>query len=333
MAPQESGAGAGRPEPVGPVRGTGWDPPSAGSAGPRSWPARLRARLLIARNQPATLLVWALTAWVGAERRRRWRERGRLGWLEPVLRRGWVRMPYGLASGMRLGISHLDLGGSAAFGQVRGISELEVQQALRRALPRGGVLYDVGANVGTMTLVGANLVGPAGQVVAVEPDPRNAEATLRHAALNQLHWVRVVRAAAREVSEPVEMVTVSDGLWTRFARFGSHRHAVGRITVEGIALDDLATRPGVRPPDVVKIDAEGAELDILDGMTRLLAEGRPVLIVEVHATNEQLVQRLHAAGYALSSLEGPERPEHGHDNLHVLAEPQESVRARLPDRG
>ncbi|TIM59645.1 MAG: FkbM family methyltransferase, partial [Mesorhizobium sp.] len=84
----------------------------------------------------------------------------------------------------------------------------------------------------------------------------------------------------------------------------------GRLEVSIIAIDDAIVQRGLRPPSLVKIDVEGAEIDVLGGMKETLRRHRPKVIYEVDdATRDgldrkarQIAELLTAAGYALNSL-------------------------------
>lgn len=272
---------------------------------------------------PPTILVRILTRLADPEARRRWQDQGLLRWARPVLDRGRLRIPYGGAEGMWLSAGLIDVAGAQTFHMVRGTHELMVQEALRRSLPQGGVFFDVGANVGLMSLVAARCVGPGGQVVSIDPEPSNAAALRAHALLNRLDTTMiVVHGAAADRSGPVEVIAVADTLWTRVAEVGPHPLERERLVVDGFTLDDLVDRDGLRPPDVVKIDVEGGELMVLEGMTRLLADQRPVLILEMHGKNRPVSELLEAAGYELENLDGPGPVTEADDNVHALARPR-----------
>ena len=271
---------------------------------------------------PVTWIVRAVTRVPDPARRRRWVAAGRLRALEPVLRRGRARITFGVAQGAWLASATLDLGGAQVHGVVRGLHEPMVQEALRRHLPRGGVLYDVGANIGFMSLVGAALAGRRGQVVALDPEPANAAALSANAALNPgLAPVLVLQAAATEREGPVEMLAVDDTLWSRPAAVGDHDLERERFVAAGVALDDVPGRWGARAPDVVKIDVEGAELEVLRGMGRMLAEVRPAVVVEMHGRNAEVCALFEEAGYEVHNLEGTEPVAEAHGNVHALALP------------
>jgi FkbM family methyltransferase len=214
----------------------------------------------------------------------------------------------------------VDLGGAQTFNMVRGVHEPMVQEAMRRILRPGDVCWDVGANIGFHSLIAARLVGSRGQVYAVDPEPGNVAAVAVNARINGLANVTPIQAAATASSGPVKVVAVRDTLWTRLATVGDHPLSRQELTTRGVALDDLVRVDGLTPPDLVKMDVEGGELEVLAGMSGLLAERRPALIVEMHGKTAQVVELLRSAGYELINLDGPEPPE-SQPEIHLLAQP------------
>src|SRR4051795_62034 len=98
---------------------------------------------------------------------------------------GEVTILHGPAAGLRF------VAEEGKVGFTLGSEEPELQAELARLLRPGDTFYDVGANVGFMTLVGAPRVGPAGRVIASEPIPRLAAVVRANAALNGLAQIQV----------------------------------------------------------------------------------------------------------------------------------------------
>ena len=202
----------------------------------------------------------------------------------------------GIPVGMRItgvGPRHIQ-----AYGLVRGSLEPMVQEALRRTVAPGALVYDVGANLGFFTLVAAAL---GARVVAFEPEPSNAAHLRATVALNRLD-AEVREAAAAERSGRAELLAVDEASWSHLADRGHHPRTRRSVEVETVALDDLP------PADVYKIDVEGSEVAVLRGMARTLREHAPVLIVETHATNAEVCDLLEPLGYAVENLDGPQAP-------------------------
>jgi FkbM family methyltransferase len=141
-------------------------------------------------------------------------------------------------------------------------------ELLLEALPAGGVLVDVGAHVGTVTLRAARQVGPSGHVHSVEPTPANGDALLRNLRTNGLDNVTLHRCAAGR--EPATAVLHEMGLSYLNSLVGGlpYNRRLATVDVPVRPLDDLVSGR----VDAIKIDVEGAELDVLEGAERLLAE-------------------------------------------------------------
>jgi FkbM family methyltransferase len=185
--------------------------------------------------------------------------------------------------------------GGGTAGYVLGISEPLVQDALVRHLEPGGVFYDVGAHAGFMALLAARLVGPAGAVVAFDPIPVNVALFERNVAANRGTLTSEIRALPLALGDRDGRATMSaDSAITAALSDG------GDQEVEIARLDSLR---GLRPPDVVKIDVEGAELEVLDGARNTLTTHGPVVIVEIHGNREVAVRAaLGAVGYTRVEL-------------------------------
>ena len=233
---------------------------------------------------------------------------------ERAMAGGPLRIAGGLAVGLRMQpppLAHIQL-----YGLLHGDLETGVQEALRRHVRPGDVVYDIGANLGFMTLVAARL---GARVEAFEPLPESAAAVRRSAALNGFTDVRVHELAVAARSGRARFLRVDEGSWSHLADRGRHVRTTGELDVRVVALDDL--RGELAPPAVVKVDVEGSELAVLAGAAALLADARPVLIVETHETNAEVAAALEAAGYEISNLDGP-LPVRDAGPTHVLALPR-----------
>ena len=203
-----------------------------------------------------------------------------------------------------------------------GIYELPLQQTLVRELQKGDVFYDIGANAGFFSLVGASCVGDNGSVFAFEPLPSNAEAVEEAFATNNLTNCHLIRAAVTNHSGQVSFST-SDDSSTAHITSVSGRVKTETFQVPALTLDEFTQKYPF--PDLIKIDVEGAELLVLKGAEKLLkGENQPKLIIEVHANDNNDVLRdfLISMGYRLFSLnrQSLTRSDYAH---HLLA---------LPDR-
>ena len=193
--------------------------------------------------------------------------------------------------------------GSSNHGCWLGSFELAKQRAIADLVRPGWSCWDVGANVGFYTLFFSQLVGPRGRVVAFEPAPVNIPQLERHLRINGCANVDVVKAA----------VTNFDGEATFDERPGSmtgYLCPTGQTRVRCCKVDTLVESGGLRTPDLVKIDVEGAEAQVLQGAQILLRHRRPVLLVATHGPKPQneCIRLLTSMGYSVRNLENDRGP-------------------------
>ncbi len=218
----------------------------------------------------------------------------------------------------------INLNGSAvAFAT--GTAERPLQEALVRELSPGATFYDIGANIGFVTIIAARLVGPTGRVVAFEPVPENVAAIKRNLALNGIDWVEVRAAAVSRSAGRASLVLSDVSAFSRLSTMHTPTGARGTLEVDVESIDELLAAGSQPPPDVVKIDVEGAELDVIEGMRETLDAYRPVLLCEVHDCNVAYVELMQRLGYAPINLDEDVPVERGNRNAHTLARPLASA--------
>ena len=188
-----------------------------------------------------------------------------------------------------------------------GTYEPELQAALREFLRPGMTVYDIGANIGYISLLMAKAVGPRGRVFAFEALPANVERIQKNVALNNLSSVTVVAAAVLDKTGPVTFyVHDSVGMGKAAGSAGRREeHYTAEISVPGLSLDEFVYEQGFPPPAAVKMDIEGGEVLALPGMRRILMEQAPILFLELHGPESEKVawQVLTGAGYTLRAME------------------------------
>jgi FkbM family methyltransferase len=164
----------------------------------------------------------------------------------------------------------------------KGFEEAE-QSFLLRFLQPGMMVLDVGAHNGLYTLLAHKRVGPQGRVIAFEPSPREQKRLRLHLRMNGVSSLRV-EPVALGASEGTADLYVPQG---RSTSFNSLRppvvsEPVKRVPVPVITLDGYLAKAHITAVDFVKLDVEGAELDILKGAAALLsATPRPVFLCEL----------------------------------------------------
>ncbi|MBD3209151.1 FkbM family methyltransferase [Candidatus Woesearchaeota archaeon] len=144
----------------------------------------------------------------------------------------------------------------------------------REQLREGDVVVDVGAHIGYYTLLAAKLVGSKGHVYSFEPDPKNFRLLEKNVAVNKYRNVTLLNKAAGDRKGTVR-------LYQAGYNKGDHRlfdDVKGRSSVE---VPMVRVYSVVRKSDLVKVDVQGAEMLVLEGMKSLLSRESVKLISEV----------------------------------------------------
>lgn len=210
-----------------------------------------------------------------------------------------------------------------------GTYEPEMQAALEELVKPGMVVYDVGANIGYVTLLLAKAVGENGKVFAFEALPENAQRLSRNIELNNLFSrVSIQKMAVTASAGDVKfLVHASGGMGKAAGSAGRDEKYVDEITVSGISLDEFVFEWQNPLPQVVKMDIEGGEVMALPGMQRLLKEARPIMLMELHGQESARVawDVLTASGYSLHEMKPGYPAILSHDTLdwkaYLVAKP------------
>ncbi len=165
-----------------------------------------------------------------------------------------------------------------------GTYEPELQAAIRELVPPGAIVYDVGANIGYVSLLLARAVGATGHIFAFEALPENAGRWCRNVELNEMaSRMTLFSGAVTGSAGPVRfLVHASGGMGKAAGSAGREDAYQAEVTVPGISLDEFVYGQGNPPPQVVKMDIEGGEVLALPGMRRVFSEARPLMLMELH---------------------------------------------------
>jgi FkbM family methyltransferase len=150
------------------------------------------------------------------------------------------------------------------------------RRVLQALAPVGGAAADVGANIGLLTIALARAVGPSGRVYSFEPELAARNQLLKTLHLHGMVWVHVSDAAVGAQTEERTFHTSTVPGHSSLYELPDAEEAV-QSKVNVVRLDDAVPIGSVL--DVVKIDVEGAELDVLEGMERVLLDNPDLAIV------------------------------------------------------
>lgn len=180
------------------------------------------------------------------------------------------------------------------------------------ALDEDAVVWDVGANLGVYATLAADV---ADEVVAVEPVPATAERCAANLSRNGVDDPTVVYGALADQTGHVTLALERAELGTQTPTLDEQQvDRRDELTVPTIQGDALVTEHYLPAPDVLKIDVEGAECAVLDGLTDTLPEVQ-YAIVEIHPGVDGVAARLEAAGLTV------ERVSHGDQSYCIGRRP------------
>jgi len=214
--------------------------------------------------------------------------------------------------------------GGSNVSYLLGTVEQEIQNVLQLWLRPEMTVYDVGANVGFITVIAARLVGEKGKVCGFEPVPMLADQAMHNALLNQFRQVSIHRVALSDQDREAVFQVSKNLTMGRLANRESHApDAENELVVRERKLDTLVATDGLPDPDLVKIDVEGTEAAVLDGATEVLRRARPALLIELHSTNQAVAGRLEKLSFVGRLLDRHESIRTGPPNATVAAVPKE----------
>lgn len=178
-----------------------------------------------------------------------------------------------------------------------------IENTLLGVLKSGDVFYDIGGNIGWYSLLAARRT--AAPVIAFEPSLENAAILRQNARTNSLP-VSVIPAAVSDINGWA-MFLDGGGLVRRLEKDDCPAQAERRaghaptyaesVSVPVVTLDVWIAETGHTPPDVVRVDVDGAEVGVLRGMAGTLASAEPVLLIELHGTQREVADFLDEHGY------------------------------------
>src|SRR5215208_1898119 len=150
----------------------------------------------------------------------------------------------------------------------------------------GDVVVDIGANIGRYTIISSKRVGANGKVVAIEAHPGNFEMLNRNIELNRLTNVIPLNYAvySKDTKIKLYLPEVESG-YTIYntIMYNRARTEDKFVEVNANTLDYLLQLKGIMDINWVKIDVEGAELEVLKGATNMLSKSKDIaLLIEVH---------------------------------------------------
>jgi FkbM family methyltransferase len=195
--------------------------------------------------------------------------------------------------------------------------EQETTELFSDCVETGMSILDIGAHVGYYSLLAAKLAGPTGKVISFEPDPDNYSLLLRNIEENGYTNITAVNQG----------ITSTTGVGTLIlSGLDNGRHSIyhhglpekGSVSISTTSVDDYFGALGWPTVDLIKMDVEGAELEVLLGMTglldrshniKLIMELNPVLLKNADVEPKSLLTRIESLGLTLHQVRSGVAPQ------------------------
>lgn len=156
--------------------------------------------------------------------------------------------------------------------------EPEVASVFSAYVAKGGTALDIGANIGINSIRLANLVGPSGKVFSFEPIPFNQNRFKKNIELNLIDNITLVPMALGVSTETLKL------------DFNEHEENMGAISLRnagdvGIDIqvrkgDDWVKENNIQQINFIKIDVEGFEWNVIDGLNETIKNFHPSILIE-----------------------------------------------------
>lgn len=212
----------------------------------------------------------------------------------------------------------------------RGASLRETFRKLLKVMPKGGAFWDIGANIGWFSWYCVTC-RPDFEVVSFEPDLRNLRCLRKTSeAWGMSRHEIIPRAVAEKTGRAtflVDDISGSTGSLADASPTFNEFHYGQRprcVEVDTASLDEFLSE-AARPPCIVKIDVEGAELRVLEGARDLIRNERPILFFETFERRFEISRLLGGVGYSIYDADRGQPPTS--ETLNFVAVPNSSEHA------
>ncbi len=203
-----------------------------------------------------------------------------------------------------------------------GVWEPGITRFVKSRLRPGDLFIDVGANVGYYTLLAAKRVGPRGAVVAIEASPSISGMLRDNVALNAFNNIEVIEHAVADRRKTLQLFAGPPdnlGATTTVAAMSTMVGPRPEARVDAFPLHELVGSERLRSARLIKVDVEGAEADVFDGLRRILPtfgemtewifELTPDALEAQGRNAAEIMALFTTAGYRLYAIENGYRME------------------------
>ncbi|NLO19752.1 MAG: FkbM family methyltransferase [Ignavibacteria bacterium] len=163
--------------------------------------------------------------------------------------------------------------------------ELPLMKYIEKNVKESQVVFDIGANVGFLTLTFSKQAKKNGKVYAFEPEPKNFKKLQENVLLNNFQNISLNNFAISSINDKLKLYLSDDNNFGTHSLVNERNNSENYVNVDTVKLDDFVFQNNIKKIDWMKIDVEGAELDVVNGAKKTLIDLKPNLIIEVISEN------------------------------------------------
>jgi FkbM family methyltransferase len=202
-----------------------------------------------------------------------------------------------------------------------GTYEIEFATVLSHSVKPGYICYDIGGYRGFFS--GVLALAGAKSVIVFEPFPENIAQLDRLAENNPQLPLCIKSMAVGDKDGFADFYAMTEPSMGKITSspFQSDIKGESLLTVPIAKLDSLVLGEVIPPPQVIKIDVEGAEMQVLDGASKMLELYHPQLFIEAHSSElaAKCTLMLKNLGYCITMLEDTFDKQHNTEICHLIA--------------
>lgn len=169
-------------------------------------------------------------------------------------------------------------------------------------LQNGDIIIDIGASLGFNTVDFSKKVGNEGKVIAIEPDEENLAILQKNLELNGCENVTIVKKGVWSKKDKLHLQVKERGGGNSLVI--AEGKIIGTVEIEVDTLDNILEQLGIKKVNLVKMDVEGAEIEAVKGMRKILSKnGTRVVIASYHIVDGQptyktIIPTMEAMGFS-----------------------------------
>ena len=196
-----------------------------------------------------------------------------------------MKMRNGLFKGIKIEINFKN-----QLALIFGSPEIHLQEILKKYVTKNAVVFDIGANIGYVSIAMSRLVGDNGKVFSFEAIPSTAERCRRNLEFNACDNVQLINKALSAECKKVEFRIPDSGDTHPMASMVWHKNMANVVILEvdSIAID-LDEQFKSLTPSFLKIDVEGAEGQVVLGMQHMISRCLPIIFIECSIAGRHIV--------------------------------------------